>query len=104
MAHLYRQSSRGVKLQRQNLLKGMSSKKFSSNQHPRKPITTFQAPPIDCLHGQLGLAFGNHDSQVANTWERSVVDSWPPGLVNHVGDVNLGIHDFAEFAPSTRLC
>ena len=34
---------------------------------PRKPITTFQAPSIDRLHGHLGLPFGDHDSQIAVT-------------------------------------
>src|SRR5215813_9316485 len=33
----------------------------------RKPITTFQTPAIDRLHGQLALPFGNHDSQAAVT-------------------------------------
>ena len=32
------------------------------NQYPRKPVTAFQAPPIDRLHG-----LGDHDSQIAVT-------------------------------------
>jgi hypothetical protein len=44
-----------------------SASVFSSNQHPRKPVTTFQAPSIDRLHGHLGLRFGDHDSQIAVT-------------------------------------
>src|SRR5438067_1421375 len=39
----------------------------SSNQYPRQPITTFQTPSIDRLHGHLGLPFGDHDSQIAAT-------------------------------------
>jgi hypothetical protein len=40
---------------------------FCSNQHPRKPIPTFQTPSIDRLHGHLGLPFRDHDSQIAVT-------------------------------------
>ena len=32
---------------------------FAANQHPRKPITTFQAPSVDRLGEHLHLPFGN---------------------------------------------
>src|SRR5262249_26233642 len=35
--------------------------------HPRKPVTTSQAPSIHRLHGHLGFPFGDHDSQIAVT-------------------------------------
>ncbi len=68
--------------------------------YPRKAVTTFQAPVIDRLHWQLGFPFGDHDSQIA-TWDRSVGGT--TGLLNHVGDVYLGIHDFTEFPPVVSL-
>ena len=87
-------------------VRGLSSVDvFAPNQYPRKPITTFQAPSIDRLHGHPGLPFGDHDSQIAVTLGTGALEVLGhAGLLNHVGDVNLGIHDFAEFAPSTRLC
>src|SRR4030095_4696759 len=45
----------------------MASKPFPTNQHSRKPITTFQAPSIDRLHWYLGLPFRNHNSQIVIT-------------------------------------
>ena len=75
-----------------------------TNQYPRQPVTTLQALSIDRLHGHLGLTFGDHDSQIAVTLGTEALEYLVTGLMNHVGDVNLGIHDFAEFAPSTRLC
>jgi hypothetical protein len=42
-------------------------RRFASNHYPRKPITTFQAPSVDRLHGHLDLPFGDHDSQIAVT-------------------------------------
>jgi hypothetical protein len=42
----------------------------SSSREPqptRNPITTFQAPSIDRLHGHVGLSFGDHDSQIVIT-------------------------------------
>jgi hypothetical protein len=59
-----------------------ASKAFPSNQHPRQPITTFQALSIDRLHGHLDLSFGNHDSQIVLIpWDRSVGGTWPSGLL-----------------------
>jgi hypothetical protein len=40
---------------------------FPTNQHPRQPITTFQAPSINRLHGHLVLPLGDHDFQTAST-------------------------------------
>ena len=45
----------------------VEERRLPSNHNPRKPITAFQAPPIDRLHGHLGLPFGDHDSQIAVT-------------------------------------
>jgi len=36
---------------------GLVSLTFSSNQHPRRPITAFQAPPTDCLLPFRGPTF-----------------------------------------------
>jgi hypothetical protein len=44
-----------------------SASVFSSNQYPRKPITTLQAPSVDRLHVDLGLSLGDQDSQIAVT-------------------------------------
>jgi hypothetical protein len=45
----------------------LASKTLSVNYNPRNPITTFQAPSADRLHGHLGLLFGEYDSQIAIT-------------------------------------
>ncbi len=49
----------------------------------------------------LGLwgAFGDHDY----TWGQERWRYLATGLLNHVGDVNLGIHDFTEFSPTVLL-
>ncbi len=53
---------------------------------------------------RLGLPFGDHDSQIAVTLGTGALeDIWPMGLLNHVGDVNLGIHHFAELSPVVAL-
>ena len=59
----------------------LASKAFTSNQHPRKPITTFQAPSIDRLHGHLGLPFGDHDSQIAVPLETGTLWVLDDGIV-----------------------
>jgi hypothetical protein len=76
---------------------------FPSNQYPREAITTFHAPSIDRLYGHLDLPFGDHDSQIAATLGTGVVRTLATGLLNHVGDVNFGIHDFAEFPTVVML-
>jgi hypothetical protein len=42
-------------------------------------------------------------SKLAYTWGRSVGGTWPRELLSHVGDVNLGEHDLAEFASLVTL-
>lgn len=65
-AHLYAsgvyiQQTKDIQQQKdQKELSRLASKAFSTNQHPRQPITTFQAPSVDRLHG-------DHDSQIAAT-------------------------------------
>jgi hypothetical protein len=77
----------------------VGSLRFCSELISRKPITTFQALSIDRLHWHLGLSFRDHDSQIAVTLGTGALEVLATELLNHVGDVNLGIHDFAEFAP-----
>jgi hypothetical protein len=36
------------------------NRRFSSNQYPRKSITTFRAPSVDRLHGHLGPPFRDY--------------------------------------------
>ena len=50
---------------------GLVALTLSSNQYPRKPITTFQAPSIDRLHREPRSPNSRY------TWDRSVVGTWP---------------------------
>jgi hypothetical protein len=58
---------------------------------------------IDRCSGNLTFRSGPRFPGSRYTWDKSVGGTWPRGLLNHVGDVNLGIHDFAEFAPVITL-
>lgn len=55
---------------------------------------------VDTEHGWIGIAFLDTEG-IWHGWYHCRY--FAMGLLNHVGDVNLGVHDFAEFAP-TRLC
>src|SRR5262249_5376006 len=51
---------------------------FPSDQHPRKAITTFQAPSIDCLHWRLrGFVWEPRFLNSHHTLDRIVVGTWP---------------------------
>src|SRR5262245_27482125 len=60
-----------------------------SEQYPRKRIPAAQAPAINLLHRWLG----GHDSQVTFTLGTGPFEVLATGLLNHVGDVDLGIHE-----------
>jgi hypothetical protein len=46
----------------------------------------------------------DHDSQIAVTLGTGALEVLRhEGLLNHVGDVYFGVHDFAEFAPVISL-
>src|SRR5262249_14917478 len=62
-------------------LSRLASETFPSNQHPRKPITALQSPSINRLNENLGLPFGDHDSQIAVTLGTGALEISGHGLL-----------------------